>query len=294
MLFNILDINAKYLHEYAMLMSHDAATGYLHRDHIVADWAITQANDLTGQLNCGARSFDYRPYYKDNNVYAHHGGVKININLKDSLNEVLLWLKSNKNELVMFYINKCEGDDGCLDATKQIFNENNIYSITECSQLNTLTMNDIMLKSVINKNNKNEGNIFVLYDCVEEEYDSKINCYSKDFTCYDSWPSNTSNIPWNNMITYAINTTDINRNHGAKYTPWMLQTHWQSTAASITSGTLHKSSILLDEEKSKMNNWVSESINNNLFPTLNIVEVDNICDNGINIYHAIQKYNKNH
>ena len=61
------------LSEYAILMSHDAATGYLQRDHVVADWAITQSIDLVGQLDCGARSFDYRPYYTNGELFAHHG-----------------------------------------------------------------------------------------------------------------------------------------------------------------------------------------------------------------------------
>jgi hypothetical protein len=42
--------------------------------HVVDDWAQTQSIGLAGQLDCGARSFDYRPYLKDDGeLYAHHG-----------------------------------------------------------------------------------------------------------------------------------------------------------------------------------------------------------------------------
>ena len=64
--------------------------------------------------------------------------------------------------------------------------------------------------------------------------------------------------------------------------------HWQSTAESIAIGTLHNSSLLLDESRSNMNGWMAEAITKRTFQHLNIVEVDNVCDNGIAIYNAIK------
>ena len=49
-----------------LLMSHDAASGYLQRDKVVADWTITQSDGLVEQMECGSRSFDYRPYLLEN------------------------------------------------------------------------------------------------------------------------------------------------------------------------------------------------------------------------------------
>ena len=44
------------------------------RTHVVDKWAQTQSSGLGGQLECGARSFDYRPYLDEDGVlYAHHG-----------------------------------------------------------------------------------------------------------------------------------------------------------------------------------------------------------------------------
>ena len=92
------------------------------------------------------------------------------------------------------------------------------------------------------------------------------------------------------MISYAVNTTKMSKAHDKL---WMVQTHWQSTAGSITLGTAHRSSLLEDVERSGMNVWVADSINNMLFEHVNIVEVDNVCDHGIDIYNALTKYNEN-
>jgi hypothetical protein len=66
-----------------------------------------------------------------------------------------------------------------------------------------------------------------------------------------------------------------------------LQAHWQSTVGSITIGTLHNSSLLLDEQRSGVNQWVAQSIREGRFKHLNIVEVDNVCDGGLDILDAI-------
>ena len=44
---------------------------------------------------------------------------------------------------------------------------------------------------------------------------------------------------------------------------------------------MHRSSLLLDEERSEVNAWVVNSIQSGLFENLNIVEVDNVCDHGL-------------
>lgn len=282
---------SKLLNELAILMSHDAASGYLTRTHVVADWTNTQGIDLVGQLECGSRSFDYRPYYKDGVLYAHHGGVKIDVPMEQAIDEVTAWSIKHPTDLVYFYINKCEGDDGCNDATKELLASKKIYSITDCNQLATLSTDDI--RSAINSDVA--GQVFAVFDCMDEEYDSSVTCYHHDYTCYDSWPKDTAAIPWQHMSDYAINTTTVDAAtaHGSRL--WMVQTHWQSSAGSITLGTAHRSDLLIDEEKSGVNTWVAKSITEGgVFERLNIVEVDNVCDAGVEIYAAINAYNAAH
>lgn len=282
----------KKLNEHATLMSHDAATGYLTRTHVVAHWTITQGTDLTGQLNCGARSFDYRPYYDDGVLYAHHGGVKIHTSMNQSIDDIAAWSSQHPDEFVMLYVTACDGDDGCTEAAKELVKSKEIYMIDDCSVLSTLSYEEIYANSAMTQ--YNNGHVLALFGCIKEEYDSTVNCYNKDYTCYDAWPQDTSNVPWDHMKSYAWNTTNAAYVESFGYSPWMVQTHWQSTAGSITSGTLHKSSILQDEEKSKMNAWVLDAISTGQFDKINIVEVDNVCDGGNEIYEALQEYNKNY
>ena len=94
------------------------------------------------------------------------------------------------------------------------------------------------------------------------------------------------------MKSYANSVTSANYTHPSDRL-WMVQTHWQTSAASITLGTLHLSSILKDEASSRVNDWVSRSILNSSFDRLNIVEVDHVCDGGKDIYNSLQVYNNN-
>jgi hypothetical protein len=54
--------------QFPMLQSHDAGTGYLNYStgdpvtDIINRFTKTQEEPITGQLDCGARAFDWRPY----------------------------------------------------------------------------------------------------------------------------------------------------------------------------------------------------------------------------------------
>jgi hypothetical protein len=69
-----------------------------------------------------------------------------------------------------------------------------------------------------------------------------------------------------------------------------MQAHWQSTALSITLGTLHNSSLLLDEERSNINGWMAQQVTDKVYPHLNIVEVDHVCDHGLELYNSLAAY----
>lgn len=275
---------SKLLNEYPIIMSHDAATGDIIRDHIVAKWAITQSIGLSGQLDCGTRGFDYRPYYYNGTLYAHHGGVKINKPMKDAVNEVISWCNQHPSEFVLFYTNSCDGDSGCKEAAIELLKSLGVYTITDCNELQSLTINQATSLGKL----ENGGSLLGLYDCVNEEYDSTINCYGKDFACYESWPNESIDIPWDKMNNYLNSVTSKVPTNDGKL--WMTQAHWQSTALSITLGTLHNSSLLLDEERSKMNEYVTNQINNKAYSYLNIIEVDNVCNYGVELFNAIDSY----
>jgi len=49
----------------------------------------------------------------------HHGPIEINTNLSTGLDDVESWCLKNKGELVLLYINSCEGD-GCDEQTRKL------------------------------------------------------------------------------------------------------------------------------------------------------------------------------
>ncbi len=71
------------------------------------------------QLNCGSRSFDYRPFLLENGtLIAHHGGVTIPYPMRTSMQQVMNWCHENPLEMVIVYLSHFDGDiDGCMDAT---------------------------------------------------------------------------------------------------------------------------------------------------------------------------------
>lgn len=268
-------------------MAHDAASGEIvqERDHVVMDWTRTQGIGLVGQLDCGARSFDYRPYLKDNVLFAHHGPVVVHKTMDSSIHEVKEWCGKNKDELVVLYVTDCEGDDGCLDKTQELLASQEVHTISDCNDLSTLTYNQAKELGKLKKG----GSLISVIGCTTENYDPEINCYGKDFVCYDSWPEGTSNIPWSDLKSYLTKTTSTDPTASSPNL-WMAQAHWQSSALSVTLGTLHNSTILLDESRAGVNLWVEQAIRSGAFKYMNLLELDNVCDNGANVMAALRSF----
>jgi hypothetical protein len=184
------------LNKYPVLMSHDAATGEIDadRDHVVDDWTRTQPVGLVAQLDCGARAFDYRPYLKGDILYAHHGPVVVHKPMNESIHEVQQWAAAHPSELVIFYVTACDGGDGCLDKSKALLAENKVHTVTDCADLDTLTFESVM----------SVNNLLAVVGCVDEMYDSSLNCCSHKWKCYDD---SKSSVPWTAFENYVANTT---------------------------------------------------------------------------------------
>jgi hypothetical protein len=277
---------SKLLNSYPMIMAHDAASGEIDpdRDHVVMDWTRTQSVGLVGQLDCGARSFDYRPYLKDDVLFAHHGPVVVHKTMGSTLEEVKRWCNQNPTELVVLYVTDCDGDDGCLDKTKELLAQQDVYTVSECSSLANLTFAEAQQKGHL----KAGGSLVSVLGCTTENYDPTLNCYGKGFVCYDSWPEGTTDKAWNPFKNYMSNTTASDPT-AALPNLWMAQAHWQSDAWSVSAGTLHNSSILLDENRSGVNKWVEQSIRAGDWKYMNLLELDNVCDNGVNVLDALRQ-----
>lgn len=235
------------LNQYPMILSHDAVRSEIvpDRDHVLSDWTKTQATGLVSQLDCGSRSFDYRPQCKRDTIYGHHGGVTIYKPMEESLQEILKWTSANPSDLVILYISHPDGD-GCYEQVQQLLSKYGVYQLSDCSRIDSLTYEGAM-------NLAGSNRLFALFDCTEENYDDKISCYGKDFVCYDdsNWgPTNTSSVPFDHLATHLQGVTAKNPAVDYKNSMWMAQAHWQSSAETVTLGTLHRSSLVLDEVRS--------------------------------------------
>jgi hypothetical protein len=285
------------LNEYAMLQTHDSSSGEMkdEKDFIVARWSKTQDSTIVEQLDCGARALDYRPYLEgeNNNIYAHHGPTVIYKPMNETLAEILCWTVNHPTELVIMQISHCVDArfnnnyyaGSCIDSVLSLLKSKNIHTITndDCSELASLTME----KALSYEN----GGLLAVVGCSFGYWDPTLTCYDKEYVCYEgSWPQNTSSVPWNRMKEFTSSATS--------FVPvvngilWGFGSNWQSSAESVILGTLHNSSLVLDEIRSNINQWTAQQIEAGEWKYLNVISVDNICHHGNDIYNAIQEYNR--
>lgn len=162
-----------------MIMTHDAASGYLGTG-LVDRWTKTQPVGLANQLECGARAFDARPLYKNGRVVWHHGSIAVNYPLEQSVDDIVAWLSHNPTELVLFTVSDCSGGEECMTGVHTAFATRNITIISDCDQLDGLTLGGAKKRGVL----PGGGALLAVTGkplssgtaCSEGNYDSSIAC----------------------------------------------------------------------------------------------------------------------
>ena len=92
------------LTEASFLLSHNAATGYIHAGALSKEgiaWSYTknQIGSVYQQLSDGARALDVMPkLLKNGTVICHHGAIGININFRDLLDQVVRWCQEKGSD----------------------------------------------------------------------------------------------------------------------------------------------------------------------------------------------------
>lgn len=217
-------------------------------------------------------------------MYAHHGSIKVNKLMNESVAEIIDWCGDNSEDLVILYLTAFDGEDNCYDSALDIVKAQGVYAITECTDLQTLTYESAREFGRM----KNGGSLIALFECVEGQYDPTNVCYGKGFICYESSWGGSTEEPWAHMTQYMRSATaSIPVNDGRL---WQAQALWESDAYGCVTGTLHKSSLLLDESRSNMNQWVAESVSRGDFKYLNFLEVNNVCNGGDKIIEALKGF----
>ncbi|GMI47019.1 hypothetical protein TrCOL_g1011 [Triparma columacea] len=357
------------LNRYGMIMAHDAASGYLDPSGVikgeVVDWTKTQSmptKSAADLLDCGARSFDWRPYVKEGKLNAHHGDIEIEHEFEDSLDEIVNWCKANPSEMVIMHLWDCgsDGSGDCNALVQGVLDGRNLKAVNDCNALVNVTVGEakalgamegggILLPILPTLGDDGQGcsvanydesiacwggrNPFVgrggeggqqldlILDCVErggvelgkaykglrEEERAKVEeCRGKypsdeeegvlkarlkalfTYSCWDD--SSTKETPLKQMTNYMDKVSKAGPGDAPFY---QMQALWEESTASVVVGELHFSSLVEDEEKSKLNALTRDYIDSGRFPNINYIEVNNVCDGGVELKKSLDAFNEN-
>ena len=277
--------------EWPMVMAHDAATTYLDPTSLLSTWTQTQTpGGIEKLLQCGARGFDWRPRLKDSELIMHHGPVSIDYPMASALDELLEWTSSHPslNDFVVLSIVDCDGGESCVAATKALLRSKGIHFIDNCTELEGMTAEKAWQMGQVAGNG---GSVLAVFGCKDGYYDPSVTCSGFDlkegiYTCYANSPK--SSFPYDRLWNYAAKVVASGPQAGLLYT---LQMIWQESDESVVIGELHGSSLLKDEEWSKINQQVAARLTNGQIDSsrLNFVEINNVCDHGLTVLQALRQ-----
>ena len=149
----------------------------------------------------------------------------------------------------------------------------------------------LAVTAATNENSSNLGDSI----CSNSNYDDKLACWGTGSgdedhlasLAYCCWDGKDNATPLKEMDDYTLRVS--NENFTTAFN--QMQAFWQETTDSIVIGELHLSSLLEDEEKSKMNARLANQIQEGRFKNLNLVEVNNVCDGGLSLKAALDEFN---
>ena len=297
------------MNEWPMIQAHDAATTYL-KPGLINRWAKTQqSGGISGMLECGARSFDWRPHLsKDGSLVMHHSFDIIQHSMSDAMDEVLKWsmerpLNKSADDFVVLGIFDCTSDEkggDCLEAVSKLFAKKNITYIGDCSSVawNKLTVSNAIEKFAMPPKGLGAP-VMAINSCWNADYTcpecscsgfgggslggsgggrSKEKTNRIEYTCYNN--STSKKFPLDRMFNYLQKT--INGGPPKSGMFYSLQALWEETPESVIVSGLHGSSLLLDEVKSDFNHLLVERMKDGTLNVTkaNFLEVNNVCHGG--------------
>lgn len=285
------------LNEFPIILAHDAGTGYEPRyfcNHYnpIGNYAVCQRGNLTEQLNCGARAFDIRPYKKlDGSLVMHHGGTVYHVLVKDALHEVLVWLESHPDELVIVFIQFVSGD------TQELIEEGRSESNALVREMGftMLKMEDWYMRQMTVGKALERGRIghggagFFIYELGDDGYDPSVSCFA-------GWSESCIGTPAERLGRYtAMHEYLVGRFNGDQFPLadgllWSTQAHWQYSAAAIATGLSRMSCILAEESASDINGLLAQDIAQGNYKRINLVQIDYVCDSGKHVFKAMRDF----
>jgi len=291
-----LTLNDMLMSDVSMVMTHDAATGYMEIPWYVKlspiswaamnelhAWTKTQTGGFAQQLDCGARAFDLRPSMKHPKsgkgpLVFCHGDVIVDKTVESAIDEIAEWMHNHNNEeVVLLHWSGCKGKnceanlEQVLSAAAVKYNAPGLSLHRECKDLAAMTVRQT--KEAF-RSSTFGGTVLSYKDCVRENYREEIACYIDGGKCwgYDQ--------DFAIMRKYWDHVKTILNERGDGFN--MVQAHWQYGTESVVTGILHGGTILKDESLSELNQKFYDFLHKRevSWETLKIVEVDNVCDSG--------------
>mmetsp|Transcript_107431 Transcript_107431/g.300159 ORF Transcript_107431/g.300159 Transcript_107431/m.300159 type:complete len:446 (-) Transcript_107431:138-1475(-) len=285
------------LNEFPMILAHDAGTGYENNNFCnnfnpIGNYAVCQRGNFTEQLNCGARAFDIRPYKKsDGSMCMHHGGTVFDVLLQDALEEVLDWLESHPDELVILFVQFVSGD------TQALINEAVIESNELVKEMGFVRMSmkasfmrDMTVRTALEKGRIGTGGAgFFVYELGDDGYDPSL-------TCFSGWGESCIGTQAQRQGRYTAMHEYLGGQFNGDQFPlaggllWNTQAHWQYDAASIAAGLSRFSCILAEEASANVNALLASGIANGDYSKMNLVQMDYVCDSGKDAFKAMRSF----
>lgn len=316
------------LSRWPMIMTHDAATGYLPSGilHPINNWYVAQPSDeksaITKQLNCGARAIDWRSRVDESTggiVEGTHATMSVKHKLSDSLAEIVAWANAHPDDedLVVFSVARCLGWSNCTDLTRRAVQQAGL-AIVPCQTLASLTMGQALDTGRL----PGGGHALAIVDgCLEMNWNETLSCSG-----YGSSKARlgaaVGTRPQGADIEEAVARAQGLARQGSElrtyYTCygssrdfptarlfdyldrtsvggppaagglWQMQALWQETKDSVEIGVLEVSSLLLDESKSGLNAQVTRAVAAGRWKDINLLEVNNVCDGGPELLAALR------
>ena len=119
--------------------------------------------------------------------------------------------------------------------------------------------------------------------CATTHYDSSLACTAGVTGC---WASDKGHEV---QLSKMLKQLDGFISSGLSNTSfWQAQAMWQESPESVIIGTARNSSLLKDEVESQLNLELAKQVRAKRWPSLNLLEVNNVCDGGPELLKAIR------
>lgn len=292
----------------SFLMSHDAATGYIHPGDLRGltwPYAKNQVGSVYQQLDDGARALDLRPKLLVNSTIIFQHGSNIPVSLEQVVSEVVQWCgeKGNEDELVLLLPSNFQYEHSSSSsanltmpsAMRTVYEKLGVTYL-HCNAVYGLTMGQVKELSLLAS-----GGYLLALD--GQDYDGtfcgKTNWISDQIvTCWGNFSKTAhtkscraSAQPLQRLFSYVLasanNPSTDDRtvlgppSNRYEYPLNEIQALWQVDSYAAVAGLAHFSSILQDNRQSQVNQHMVELIHSGQFQNpISIFAVDNVALHG--------------